>query len=126
MTKKSQKKRGVNHVWVLSAVIAIIVMTTVLILSQRQTPPIEKPALIRSALVNACRELGYAFYSDLSPDMLTNACYQEAIDLYAAHPDAANACYDVIPIDAAVAWGECMLDQGTDFSGVYLSAARNR
>jgi hypothetical protein len=126
VSKRNKQKRPINPLWVLSALIAASVFVMIVILSQRLSPPPDKPVLIRSALVEACRALGQTFYPDLSPGLLSNACYQEAIDLYAAYPNEANACYDVIPIDAAVAWGECMLDQGAEFSGVYLNAAVNQ
>lgn len=123
MSKRNQKKKPINRLWMWAALLAIgiVLMTTYIV--QRQSTPLDKSAAIRSALAGVCRQIGNNLYEGISQDLLTNACYQEAIDLYAARPDAATYCFDATRSDKSLSWSECMASQDADFSGVYLNAA---
>lgn len=119
--KKPTVKRTV--MWaVLITIIGTIAFT--ILLSQRQTPPLDRPVAIRYVLVDTCRQMARIVYSDLSPELITNACYQEAIDLYDAHTEAVTTCYDTVDRTSIFEWGACLTDREADFSGVYLEAAR--
>jgi hypothetical protein len=123
MSKRNKKKKPINPLWIWAALLAVVVILFTTYLVQRQTPPLDKTVAIRSALVDSCRRIGNTLYKDMSQDLLTNACYQEAIDLFATRPDAATYCYDAVATTKGLSWGECMASEDADFSGVYLRAA---
>lgn len=128
MTKRSgnKKKKPLNPLWIWAALLAVVVVLFTTYLVQRQSPTPDKSVRIRTALVEVCRQIGSNLYPDLSRDLLLNACYQEAIDLYAAQPDVVTSCYDAIMADPSLSWGPCMTSQDADFSGVYLRAAASQ